>query len=126
MVKPSLTGIDSAQGVRQVLPFDARASAPVGFEWMVTVPVEGELNRSRFGRPRLAWSSRCQLESDKAARPFTVCVAVLALNLMAQPNAIDRFPSPGPTRNASGSFLVLPKPSLHGSGVPFNQGGPIA
>ena len=52
-MNPSLSGIDSAQGVRQVLPFEARASAPVGFEWTVTVPVEGESNRSRFGRLRL-------------------------------------------------------------------------
>ena len=115
MLNPSLLGIDSAHGVRQVLPFEACASAPVGFEWMVTVPVEGESNRSRFGRLRLGMVEFAAQPASASAQAATA-TAALVFNLK-QPNAIDRFPSPGPSTKRVREVWL--RPSLPGSEAGF-------
>jgi hypothetical protein len=44
-----LAGTDSAHGVRQRPPLEARASAPGGLDSIITVAVAGGSSRSRFG-----------------------------------------------------------------------------
>jgi hypothetical protein len=48
-VNASLMGTNNAHGVRQEPAFEARASAPGGFEWIITVEVGDGASRSRLG-----------------------------------------------------------------------------
>jgi hypothetical protein len=48
-VNASLMGTNNAHGVRQVPAFEACASAPGGFEWIITVEVGDGASRSRLG-----------------------------------------------------------------------------
>jgi hypothetical protein len=74
-VNPSLMGTNNAHGVRQVPAFEACASAPGGFEWIITVEVGDGASKSRLGM--------FAAEQPASAR----------LHAAAAINAIDRGPA---------------------------------
>jgi hypothetical protein len=76
-VNASLMGTNNAHGVRQVPAFEACASAPGGFEWIITVEVGDGASRSRLGMFEVI------AEQPASAR----------LHAAAAINAIDRGPA---------------------------------